>query len=132
MSTISARTALSLGQCSAPCLVAYPDTACDCRCGGAYHGALADVELEAKPPRPGLCSALAPDRDRYGREVRCEYPPHQPVLLYEHHNGEHGMWHEPVVELGEERDPWPVSAPITRVDQVELRRFLDQMFPARR
>lgn len=98
MSTISARMAVSLGQCSAPCLVAYQDTACDCRCGGTYHGVLADVEIEAKPLPPGRCGAPAPPDPVTGEQpaIYCEREAdHAPrPRMFEHHNGSYGMWLE--------------------------------------
>ncbi len=42
---LTASTAVESGECSGACLVAPPESfeQCDCRCGGRFHGALADA-----------------------------------------------------------------------------------------
>ncbi|MDQ0376606.1 hypothetical protein [Amycolatopsis thermophila] len=111
--TYTAMEAVASGHCSGACLTAAPDTAagCDCRCGGAFHGALADVEITPRPlpPQQEVCGArYVPDRGTmpqalydqlYGAlDVVCElpanHPPKPPRLV--HHNGAVGMWEEPL------------------------------------
>lgn len=51
---VSAQELVVSGRCSGSCLVGRLETApsCTCTCGGAYHGALADSELEILQPQP--------------------------------------------------------------------------------
>jgi hypothetical protein len=45
---LTGSTAVESGECSGACLVAPPESVeqCDCRCGGRFHGSLADALVE--------------------------------------------------------------------------------------
>jgi hypothetical protein len=103
--TLTALEAVQTGQCSGLCLVASPDnpSSCDCRCAGAFHGALADVEVTAQPipSRAPDCGANAPGPLGFPSiepGIHCElpagHPPHP--AQYVHHAGNFGSWLEEV------------------------------------
>lgn len=54
--TVPAETLIESGECAAQCLLAREPDGCQCRCGGTYHGVLADAPVvvvapeEAPPP----------------------------------------------------------------------------------
>lgn len=94
--TITALGAVRSGQCTAVCLIAGEEP-CECRCGGAFHGALADTEVTPTPPPPDTCGAQPPaQRGGFSTppSVRCELDTgHPPVYI--HHHGGYGSWTTP-------------------------------------
>ena len=114
--TITALEAVRSGQCTAACLIAG-ESSCTCRCGGAFHGAVADAEIAAVPPKPALCGVPAPAPGGFPElvpGVHCELEAGHPPMpaRYLHHNGTFGSWLQdvepaPQLFLPEYRVPAP-------------------------